>query len=70
MTYLGGTQSFINGYVNHQIVTNMERKKEGAKHIPTKDKALLEEIKRIKRLQKGLYQEYEIPELEIEEDKD
>jgi hypothetical protein len=35
-----------------------------------KDKALLEEIKRIKKKQKGLYQEYEIPGLEETEDVD
>jgi hypothetical protein len=35
-----------------------------------KDKALLEEIKRIKKKQKGLYREYEIPGLEETEDVD
>ncbi len=36
--------------------------------LAEKDKSLLKEIKRIKKLQKGLYKEYEIGELGIEED--
>jgi hypothetical protein len=34
---------------------------EKAKPLKEKDKELIEEIKRIKKKQKGLYQEYEIP---------
>ncbi|MCX6814595.1 MAG: hypothetical protein NTY20_03035 [Candidatus Aenigmarchaeota archaeon] len=48
----------------------VQLKKEIAKHLPAKDKELLEEIKRIKKLQKGLYKEYEIPGLEDIEDVD
>lgn len=42
------------------------KKKEPDKKLLEKDKSLLEEIKRIKKLQKGLYREYEISELEDE----
>ncbi len=34
------------------------------KHIAEKDEAILNEIKRIKKLQKGLYKEYEVDEIE------
>jgi len=54
------TESFINRHVNHYLVIKMT----------DKDKALLEEIKRIKKKQKGLYQEYEIPGLEETKDVD
>ena len=37
---------------------------EKTKSLKEKDKELVEEIKRIKKLQKGLYKEYEISELE------
>ena len=37
---------------------------EKAKSLKEKDKELVEEIKRIKKKQKGLYQEYEIPGLD------
>jgi hypothetical protein len=57
------TERFIKGYVNHYIVINMH-KKDVAKKISEKDEKLLEEIKRIKKLQKGLYKEYEIEEIE------
>jgi len=53
------TESFINGYVNHYLVINMHKKE----ILKENDKELVEEIKRIKRLQKGLYKEYEIEEL-------
>lgn len=45
-------------------------KKGFTKSLKEKDEALLKEIKRIKKLQKGLYKEYEIPGLEDIEDVD
>ncbi len=67
------TESLINGYVNHYLVMNMKHHKSGKKalkrlqieskpHIAEKDEAILNEIKRIKKLQKGLYKEYEAEE--------
>lgn len=43
---------------------------EKAHSLKENDKGLVEEIKRIKKLQKGLYKEYEIPGLEDIEDVD
>ena len=60
-------ESFINRYVNHYLVINMGEK---AHSLKENDKGLVEEIKRIKKLQKGLYKEYEIPGLEDIEDVD
>ena len=40
---------------------------EGKPHMGEKDEAILNEIKRIKKLQKGLYKEYEIED-DIRED--
>ena len=37
---------------------------EGKPHIAEKDEAILNEIKRIKKLQKGLYKEYEVEEID------
>jgi len=40
---------------------------EKAHSLKEKDKELVEEIKRIKKLQKGLYKEYDIEEIEVED---
>jgi len=42
-------------------------KKEIAKRISEKDEKLLKEIKRIKKLQKGLYKEYDIEGIEVDD---
>ena len=62
------TESFINRYVNHYLVINMKEKaRKVIKNLKEKDKELVEEIKRIKKLQKGLYREYEIEEDTLED---
>jgi hypothetical protein len=42
---------------------HLPTEKQIAKKISEKDEDLLKEIKRIKKLQKGLYKEYEIEEI-------
>ena len=48
-------------------VESVARKKLELKQLPEKDKSLLKEIKRIKKLQNGLYRENEIEEDTLED---
>ncbi|HJW97128.1 MAG TPA: hypothetical protein VJ485_03115 [archaeon] len=51
----------------HKKAKSVARKKLELKQLPEKDKSLLKEIKRIKKLQNGLYREYEIEEDTLED---
>lgn len=60
------TERFINRYVNYFLVIKMSIKKEShiEKGLSDKDEYILNEIKRIKKMQAKLYKEYEIQEVE------